>query len=88
MAGAKFIFVPEDKDDYIFPSWYPRREFQVGKVERNVLVSNIKDKEPLHKLVAEFDARGFLLKTSYERKTKVRRTLVVMLTYSKYTCSR
>ncbi len=76
MAGAKFIFVPDDKDDYMFPSWYPRREFQVGKVERNVLVSNIKDKETLDKLVAEFDARGFLVKASYERKTKVWTSLV------------
>ncbi len=76
MAGAKFIFVPDDKDEYMFPSWYPRREFQVGKVERNVLVSNIKDKETLDKLVAEFDARGFLVKASYERKTKVWTSLV------------
>ncbi len=76
MAGAKFIFVPDDKDDYMFPSWYPRREFQVGKVERNVLVFNIKDKETLDKLVAEFDARGFLVKASYERKTKVWTSLV------------
>ncbi|KAK0221162.1 hypothetical protein EDD85DRAFT_263011 [Armillaria nabsnona] len=81
VAGAKFIFVPDDKDDYMFPSWYPRREFQVGKVERNVLVSNIKDKETLDKLVAEFDARGCLIKASYERKTKA---MKVVLTTSEH----
>ncbi|KAK0468881.1 hypothetical protein IW261DRAFT_1517327 [Armillaria novae-zelandiae] len=58
VAGAKFVFVPDDKDDYMFPSWYPRREFRVGKVERNVVVTNIKDKEGLDKLVTEFDARS------------------------------
>ncbi|KAK0479432.1 hypothetical protein EDD18DRAFT_1440806 [Armillaria luteobubalina] len=70
VTGAKFVFVPDDKDDYMFPSWYPRKEFLVGKVERNVVVSNIRDREMLDKLVAEFDTRSCLLKTSYERKTK------------------
>ncbi|KAK0446951.1 uncharacterized protein EV420DRAFT_1569109 [Desarmillaria tabescens] len=86
VKGAVFIFVPDDKDEYMFPSWYPRGEFLVGKVERNVLVSNIQNGETLRILgerVAEFDAHGFLLKAHYERKTKAMKVVLATSGHAK-----
>ncbi|KAK0476013.1 hypothetical protein EDD18DRAFT_1191635, partial [Armillaria luteobubalina] len=56
VTGAKFVFVPDDKDEYMFPSWYPRKEFLVGKWNGTSGVQYQRQRM-LDKLVAEFDSR-------------------------------